>query len=125
MRLLDILDAHLSEAEMSALCRQFGVVFGAFPGGAKRDKMREFLGFIQRQGRMGGLTEATIALRPDLTEAIAGLYEDKEQELSWLDQVAGGIGQSLDSGLPGDGRHPQPVARLPSVHHQLLMREHS
>jgi len=99
MRLLDILDAHLSEAEMSALCRQFGVAFGAFPGGAKRDKMREFLGFIQRQGRMGGLTEATIALRPDLTEAIAGLYEGKEQELSWLDQVAGGIGQSLDSGL--------------------------
>ena len=99
MPLLDILDAHLSEVEMSALCRQFGVVFVAFPGGSKRDKTREFLGFVQRQGRMGGLAEMIIVLRPDLTKAIAGLYESKEQELSWLDQVAGGLGQSLDSGL--------------------------
>lgn len=99
LRLLDILDSHLSEEELSALCRQFGVAFGVFSGASKRDKVREFLGFIQRQGRMVGLAEATIALRPDLTEAVAELYASKEQELSWLDQVAGGTGQSLDSGL--------------------------
>lgn len=97
--MLDILDANLSEAELSVLCRQFRVAFGAFPGGSKRDKAREFLGFIQRQGRMVGLAEATIALRPDLTAAVAGLYESQEQELSWLDQVAGGSGQAVDSGL--------------------------
>lgn len=96
---LDILDGSLSDAELSELCRRFGVAFGAFPGNTKRDKIREFLGFVRRQGRMAGLAEVTVAIRPDLSDAIAGLYESKEHELSWLDQVAGGEGQPLDSGL--------------------------
>lgn len=99
IQFLDILDSSLSEAEMSALCRQFGVVFGAFPGSSKRDKIREFLGFVKRQGRMAGLAEATVALRPDLSVAVAQLFESAEQELSWLDQVAGGEGAAMDSGL--------------------------
>ncbi len=99
MKLLDILDEHFAEAELVALCRQFGVAFDAFPGDSKRSKIREFLGFIKRQGRMAGLTETAIVLRPDLTTAIAELYAGKETELSWLDEVAGGGGQALDSGL--------------------------
>lgn len=99
MQFLDILDAHLSETEMSNLCRQFGVAFNAFPGATPRDRTREFLGFISRQGRMTGLAEATVALRPDLTAVVAELYESKEQELSWLDKVAGGDGQPQDSAL--------------------------
>ena len=99
LRLLDILDAHLSDEEMSVLCRQFGVAFDAFSGESKRDNAREFMGFVQRRGRMEGLTEAIVALRPDLTESVAALYAGKDQELSWLDQGAGGTGQSLDSGL--------------------------
>lgn len=99
MKLLDILDEHFAETELVALCRQFGVAFAAFPGETRRDKIREFLGFIRRQGRMAGLTETAIVLRPDLTTAIAELYAGKETELSWLDEVAGGSGQALDSGL--------------------------
>ena len=99
MKLLDILDEHFTEAELVALCRQFSVAFAAFPGATRRDKIREFLGFIKRQGRMAGLTETAIVMRPDLTTAIAELYAGKETELSWLDEVAGGSGQALDSGL--------------------------
>ena len=99
MKLLDILDEYFAETELVALCRQFGVAFGAFPGETRRDKIREFLGFIKRQGRMAGLTETAIVMRPDLTVAIAELYAGKETELSWLDEVAGGSGQALDSGL--------------------------
>lgn len=96
---LDVLDASLSEAEMGELCRQFGVAFGAFPGQTKREKIREFLGYVKRKGRMASLADATVVLRPDLTAAVAGLYAGKDQELSWLDNVARGEGQSLDSGL--------------------------
>lgn len=99
MQFLDILDSSLSEAEMGELCRRFGVAYGAFPGRTRRDKTREFLGYIRRQGRMSSLAEATVALRPDLLPAVAQLYESKEKELDWLDQVAGGEGKALESGL--------------------------
>lgn len=99
MQFLDILDSSLSEAELGTLCRQFGVAYSAFPGATKRDKTREFLGYIRRQGRMAGLAEATVALRPDLTKPVAQLFESKEQDLAWLDQVAGGDGGVMDSGL--------------------------
>lgn len=98
MQFLDILDSALSEAELSALCRQFGVTYTAFPGGSKRDKAREFLGYIRRQGRMAGLAEAMAVLRPDLAQPIAHLFAAKDQELAWLDQMAGG-GQPLESGV--------------------------
>ncbi len=74
MQFLDILDSSLSEAELGTLCRQFGVAYSAFPGATKRDKTREFLGYIRRQGRMAGLAEATVALRPDLTKPVAQLF---------------------------------------------------
>lgn len=99
MQFLDILDSSLSEAELSALCRQFSVAYGAFPGASKRDRTREFLGYIRRQGRMAGLAEATVALRPDLAGPVAQLFEGKEEELAWLDQVAGGEGGAMESGL--------------------------
>ena len=95
MQFLDILDDALTEAELSELCRRFGVAFAAFPGATKRDRTREFLGYVRRQGRMAGLAEATVALRPDLNTAVAQLYVGKEQELAWLDQIAGGEGLSL------------------------------
>lgn len=99
MQFLDLVDEALTEAELGMLCRQFGVAFGAFPGLSKREKTREFLGYVKRQGRLAGLADATVAMRPDLTEAVAQLYGDKEEELAWLDQIAGGEGQPLDSGL--------------------------
>ena len=99
MQFLDILDSSLSEAELSTLCRQFSVAYGAFPGASKRDRTREFLGYIGRQGRMAGLAEATVALRPDLAGPVAQLFEGKEEELAWLDQVAGGEGGAMESGL--------------------------
>lgn len=117
MQFLDILDGSLSEAELGELCRRFGVAYGAFPGATKRDKAREFLGYIRRQGRMSGLAEATVALRPDLLPAVAQLYESKEKELDWLDQVAGGEGQALESGLTwrwpaSSGLRPMPSRAL-------------
>lgn len=117
MQFLDILDNALSEAELSELCRQFGVAFAAFPGATKRDRTREFLGYVRRQGRMAGLAEATVALRPDLDTAVAGLYAGKEQELAWLDQIAGGEGRPLDSGLTW--RWPGATATPPSAAPEL------
>ncbi len=99
MQFLDILDGSLSEAELTALCRQFGVAYTAFPGGSKRDKAREFLGYIRRQGRMAGLAEATVVLRPDLAQPIAHLFAAKDQELVWLDQIAAGQGRTVESGV--------------------------
>ncbi len=99
MLLLDILDSSLSEDELTTLCRRLGVAYDVLPGGTKRDKTREFLGFMARQGRLAGLADATVALRPDLTPQIARLSESRDAELAWLDQVAAGEGQSLDSGL--------------------------
>lgn len=96
---LNILDTSLSEAELGNLCRQFGVAFSAFPGDSKREKIREFLGYAKRKGRLTSLADATVVLRPDLTTAVAGLYASKEPELSWLDTVARGEGRPLDSGL--------------------------
>ncbi len=99
MQFLDILDSSLSEAELNALCRQFGVAFGAFPGATRREKAREFLGFIRRQGRMTSLAEATTALRPDLAPAVARLFESKEQELAWIDELAADDDRAMESGL--------------------------
>lgn len=99
MQFLDILDGALSEAELTALCRQFDVAYTAFPGATKRDKAREFLGYIRRQGRMAGLAEATVVLRPDLAQPIAHLFAAKDQELAWLDQLAAGGGRGLESGV--------------------------
>lgn len=123
MQFLDILDGSLSEAELTALCRQFDVAYTAFPGGSKRDKAREFLGYIRRQGRMAGLAEATVVLRPDLGQPIAHLFADKDQELAWLDQIAAGDGRTMESGVtwrwpaaPADPERPtepQPIFQSP------------
>lgn len=99
MQFLDVLDSSLSEAELSALCRQFGVAFGAFPGATRREKTREFLGYIQRKGRMAGLAEATTALRPDLIPAVALLFEGKEQDLAWIDELVVDDDRGMESGL--------------------------
>lgn len=117
MQFLDILDNALTEAELSELCRRFGVAFAVFPGTTKRDRIREFLGYVRRQGRMAGLAEATVALRPDLDTAVAQLYAGKEQELAWLDQVAGGEGRPLDSGLTWrwPGATPAPASPAPEL----------
>jgi hypothetical protein len=96
---LDILDSHLSEEELMRLCRQFGVAYAAFPGATQRDKTREFVGFAQRQGRLVGLAEAVVALRPDLAGPVASLFESKENDLAWLDEIAPENGQALESGL--------------------------
>ena len=71
MKLLDLLDAALSEAELTELSRQLTVSFAAFPGRTKRDQTREFLGYVGRQGRDAGLAEALVALRPDLATPVA------------------------------------------------------
>lgn len=99
MQFLDILDSSLSEAELSALCRQFGVAYGAFPGVTRRDKIREFLGYVQRHGRTAGLAEATAALRPDLAPAVARLFEGDEEDLAWIDELMPGDAQIAESGL--------------------------
>ena len=98
MQWLDILDSSLSEAELTELSRQFAVTFGAFPGRTKRDRAREFLGYVGRQGRDAGLAEALVALRPDLAAAVANLFVANDPQLAWLDQV-GGAGQGMESGV--------------------------
>jgi hypothetical protein len=114
MQLLDLLDSALSEAELAALSRQFAVAFDAFPGRTKRDRTREFLGYVQRQGRDAGLAEALVALRPDLATAVAHLFRADDAELAWLDQVAGGQGGTMASGVTWrwpaaeDGNRPPP-----------------
>ncbi len=98
MKLLDLLDAALSEAELTELSRQLTVSFAAFPGRTKRDRTREFLGYVGRQGRDAGLAEALVALRPDLATPVAHLFAGNDAQLAWLDQV-GGVGQSMASGV--------------------------
>jgi hypothetical protein len=98
MKLLDLLDAALSEAELTELSRQLTVSFAAFPGRTKRDRTREFLGYVGRQGRDAGLAEALVALRPDLATPVAHLFAGNEAQLAWLDQVSGG-GQTMASGV--------------------------
>lgn len=112
MQFLDILDSSLTEAELSALCRQFGVAFGAFPGATRRDKAREFLGYIQRKGRMASLAEATTVLRPDLAEAVAQLFESKEKELDWIDALVADGGQGAESGLTWRWPSSTPAAQI-------------
>ena len=99
MKYLDLLDSALSEAELTALARQLAVAFAAFPGATKRDRTREFLGYVQRQGRDAGLAEALVALRPDLANAVAHLFQDNDAQLAWLDQVSGSAGQTMQSGV--------------------------
>ena len=96
-KFLDILDDALSEAELSRLCRRFGVSFDAFPGVTKREKIRGFLGYFQRQGRLTGLADSAVHLRPDLAGPISQLFEHHEVDLSWLDQVAAGVGDPMDT----------------------------
>ncbi|HOU41780.1 MAG TPA: hypothetical protein PK829_10995, partial [Promineifilum sp.] len=89
VRLLDLLEGALSEAEMTALAGALAVAFAAFPGATKRERTGEFLGYVQRQGRSAGLAEALVALRPDLATAVAHLYADNDAQLAWLDQISG------------------------------------
>ena len=98
MQLLDLLDAALSEAELTELSRQLAVSFAVFPGRTKRDRTREFLGYVGRQGRDAGLAEALVALRPDLATAVAHLFAGNDPQLAWLDQL-GGAGQTMASGV--------------------------
>ena len=98
MQLLDLLDAALSEAELTELSRQLSVSFAVFPGRTKRDRTREFLGYVGRQGRNAGLAEALVALRPDLATAVAHLFAGNDPQLAWLDQL-GGAGQTMASGV--------------------------
>lgn len=99
LKLLDLLDKHLSVAELSHLCRQFSLDYDAFPGASRRDKTRAFLGYMQRKGRMAGLAEALVALRPDLAEPVARLFTANESQLSWIDGVAGGEGAAVESAM--------------------------
>jgi hypothetical protein len=99
LQFIDILDGALSMDELSGLSRQFSVAYEALPGATKRDKTREFLGYMRRNGRMAGLAEAIVAMRPDLTEPIARMFEDKDEELVWLDQIAPSEGESTGSSL--------------------------
>ncbi len=96
MQFLDILDG-LSAVELAALCRQFSLDYNAFPGD-RRDKARAFLGYMQRHGRLTGLAEATVALRPDLATAVAQVFAGDEAGLAWLDQLPGG-GGTMASGV--------------------------
>jgi hypothetical protein len=98
MKLLDLLDTALSEAELTELSRQLTVSFAAFPGRTKRDRTREFLGYVGRQGRDAGLAEALVALRPDLATPVAHLFAGNDAQLDWLDQL-GSAGPSLASGV--------------------------
>lgn len=98
LQLLDLLDSALSETELTELSRQLTVSFAAFPGRTKRDRTREFLGYVGRQGRDAGLAEALVALRPDLATAVAHLFAGNDPQLVWLDQL-GGAGQTMASGV--------------------------
>lgn len=99
LQFIDILDGALSVDELTVLSRRFSVAYETLPGATKRDKTREFLGIMRRNGRMTGLAEAIVAMRPDLTEAVARLFEDKDEELDWLDQIAPSEGESTGSSL--------------------------
>lgn len=106
MQFLDLLDQELTEAELTTLSRRFSLVFEAFPGVTRRDRTREFVGYLQRHGRLAGLAEATVALRPDLAQPVARLFEQNDPQLVWLDEMSGG-GGSMESALtwrwPTDG----------------------
>lgn len=96
---LKTLENSLSEFEVSRLSRQFGIDYYALSGTDKRDRIREFLGIIDRQTRMAGLAEAVVALRPDLAEMVAQAFTEDDQELAWLDQIAQGEIDPVESGV--------------------------
>lgn len=99
VQFLDILAGSLSEFEVSRLSQQFGVDYYALPGESKRDRIWVFLGILYGQARLEGLAEAAVALRPDLAEKVAQLFGGDDDELAWLDQVAQGSVEPVDSGI--------------------------
>lgn len=96
---------------MATLCRQLGFTYETLPGRSKRDKAREFLGSVERRGRMTSLAEVAVALRPDLSGPIAVFFENSDAELDWLDQLAPVDGDSRDSTLTW--RWPAPAGSQP------------
>jgi hypothetical protein len=99
LQFLEILDKSLSEFEVGRLSRQFGIDYYVLPGASKRDRLREFLGIIGRQTRLEGLAEATVALRPDIAGDVAQLFYDDDADLAWLDMIAHGDKETVDSGV--------------------------
>ncbi len=97
---------------MATLCRQLSVTYETLPGQTKRDKAREFLDYVERRGRMTGLTEVLVALRPDLSRPIAALFEAGDAELDWLDQLAPADDGSRESALTW--RWPTATASQPT-----------
>lgn len=97
MLFLDLLDESLSDIELSALCRQFGVAYGRFPGGSRREKVREFLAYIQRNSRTIGLAEGITSLRPDLVPAISRIFQSNEQNIAWVGDAAVGESSAFDN----------------------------
>jgi hypothetical protein len=97
LQFLEILDKSLSEFEVGRLSRQFGIDYYVLAGDSKRDRIRDFLGIISRQTRLEGLAEATVALRPDIAEDVAQLFHEDDADLAWLDMIARGNLETVDS----------------------------
>jgi hypothetical protein len=99
LQFLEILDKSLSEFEVGRLSRQFDIDYYVLAGDSKRDRIRDFLAIIARQTRLEGLAEATITLRPDIAEDVAQLFHEDDADLAWLDMIAHGDLEAVDSGV--------------------------
>ena len=58
VRLRRVLDAHLSESEVRALCFDLGVDYDDLPGRGKTTKIVELLGHFERRLRIFELVQA-------------------------------------------------------------------
>ena len=100
IRLRDDIVTAFNEAELAQLCSRFGLSYDALPGNGQRDKVAVLIGMLERRSRLHELIREIIAERPHLASEY-GTYlsletTGAEEHLSWLDQIASGMGAPID-----------------------------
>lgn len=100
LRLRDDMITAFNEAEVAQLCSRFGLSYDALPGNGQRDKVAVLIGMLERRGRLRDLIREITAERPHLASKydayLSAETADGEDHLSWLDQIASGMGAPID-----------------------------
>jgi len=84
-QLLEDLLTSFSEIELKGLCLQLQISFEDLDGRNRGDKAQSLISFLEREGRISDLAQLMIKEKP-----VLATHYLNDDELSWLDQVAGG-----------------------------------
>ena len=100
IRLRDDVITAFNEDELAQLCSRFGLSYDALPGNSQRDKVAVLIGMLERRGRLRELIREITAERPHLASKYDAYLSPEaageEERLSWLDQIASGMGAPID-----------------------------